>query len=80
MAITVQGVKLKQISVGFDDQGIMKLEGSYELMSNTGMVLAKNNFNGYSEIKVGLNPVLAANLNTVVDGVKEALNKTLGLE
>lgn len=80
MAITLQGIRLKSVDMGFDDSGTMKLGGSYELISSTGVVLAKNNFNGYSDIKVGLSPALAAELDHLLSGIKTELNKVLGLE
>lgn len=80
MAITLQGVKLTQVSISFDEQGMKKVSGSYQLLSNTGTVLAKNDFNGYGDIKLGIQGDLAGKVDDVVNGIKAELNKVLGLE
>jgi len=80
MAIMLQGTRLKNVRLGFGDDGVMNMGGDYELMSSTGVVLAKNSFNGYSDIKVALTPALSGQLSSFLTSLKEEVNKTLGLE
>jgi hypothetical protein len=80
MAISIQGIRLKSISVQFDDQGTRTVRGSYDLMSNTGVKLASQTFNGYSDIKVPIQGQNEANANAFIDGMQSEINKQLGLE
>ena len=80
MAITIQGIRLKTVTLNFDNQGIMTIGGDYELLSNTGVVLAKQGFNGYHDVKIPLRPETAAKVTGAIDGIKAELNKTLGME
>jgi hypothetical protein len=80
MAITIQGVRLKSVDLRFDDQGTLQVTGAYQLLSNTGVVLANQSFNGYSDVKIPLPAAVAGQLNQTLDGIRAELNKTLGLE
>lgn len=80
MAITIQGIRVKSVSIGYDDSGVMKFSGGYELISSSGAVLAKQDFNGYNDIKVVANAELAGKINNALDGIKAELLKTIGLE
>ena len=81
MAITIQGIKLTSLSVTLNkEDGAYTFTGNYELISNTGVTLAKQSFNGYNDVK--LNGSIETNkaLNDLVGVVKKDLNTTLGIE
>ena len=50
--ISIKGITLANINIQKDEQGVNKVTGDYRLMSNTDVVLAKQGFNGYSEIQI----------------------------
>ena len=80
MAITIKGVRLKKLEINVDANGNTEIQGNYELMSSTGVVLAKQGFNGYHDIKVKISPALMGSIETLTHGLKQELNQTLGLE
>ena len=79
MAITIQGVKIKNVTIEFGGD-VTKLEGDYELLSNTGVVLAKQGFNGYNDLKVGLSPAADAKLREAIAELTSNINRALGVE
>ena len=50
--LTLEGVKLVDLSISQDDKGAVKVQGNYNLVSSSGRVLAKQGFNGYNEVKL----------------------------
>ncbi len=48
MAITINGTRLTHFEIQ-SKSGEVKVEGKYELISNTDQVLAKQGFNGYDQ-------------------------------
>lgn len=79
MAITIEGIKIKSMSLDRDEHGKFKITGSYELVSSTGVTIAKQGFNGYNEIKLENSSDTLSALDTLVKGMQTDLNKTLGL-
>ena len=79
MAVTIQGVRLGSLEISKDDKGQRKITGSYELMSNQDVVLAKQNFNGYSDVKVAFSAETLKHLNNFVSGAKADVKGVLGL-
>jgi hypothetical protein len=77
--ITIQGIKLKSVSIDKDSEGNVKVTGSYELLSNTDKILAKQEFGGYQGIKLEQSPETAKNLHQVMLDIKTDLEKQLGL-
>ncbi len=78
--ISIQGIKLRRLSLENDKEtGAYKVTGSYELVSNTGIVLAKQSFNGYDEIKVEGGAETKQAINNLVERFTLELNATLGL-
>lgn len=79
MAITIRGIRLDSLSVEKDDKGQRKVTGAYSLMSSEDVVIAKQTFNGYSDIQVGLSVETLKHLTKFTAGVKGDLESTLGL-
>jgi len=77
--ITIQGIKLKGINIEKDSEGNVKVSGSYDLLSNTDKVLAKQDFGGYQGIKLEQSPETAKNLHQLMIDIKADLEKQLGL-
>lgn len=73
MEIFIKGVKINSLNVGFKE-GQEEIQGNYSLMSSIDKVLAKDNFNGYSDIKVAFSPKTLASFNAFLTGVKEDLS------
>lgn len=78
MSITIRGVRINSLSITTED-GKQKVTGSYSLMSNDDIELAKQNFNGYSEIKVDFSASTTKAINEFVKGAKKDVESTLGL-
>lgn len=81
MAVTIQGVQLVSLSLSRNkEEGTIKLGGSYELMSSSGKVLAKQSFNGYGEIVLTQSGETAKLISDLQASIQKDLNTTLGLE
>jgi hypothetical protein len=80
VGITIEGCKVIRVAADRDkDTGEMKLTGSYELISSTGVVIAKQGFNGYNEITLGLSSETIVAREAFLRGLSKDLNTTLGL-
>ena len=80
MAITIEGIKIRTISISRDaEKGTIELQGNYELISSTGIVLAKQGFNGYNEVKLEKSQETSAKLQDLVSSIQKDLNAILGL-
>ena len=79
MAITIQGIRLDGVTLNKED-GKEKITGSYELMSSTDTVLAKQAFNGYSSMVVNWSPETLKLLRDFKQAVQRDITLTLGLE
>ncbi len=79
MAITIDGIKISSISIQRDENGLPKLTGNYELVSATGVTIAKQSFNGYNDIKLTNSSETQKVLTDFMMAVQTDLNTTLGL-
>jgi hypothetical protein len=77
--ISIKGVKVVKVEITVDDNGNEKVEGTYHLMSNSDKVLAKQSFNGYSDIKVDWSAEARIAIAKVMGEVKKDVQMTLGL-
>lgn len=77
MPVTIQGIVLKSITIGKDNEGKQKIEGNYEILSSNDTVMAKDTFNGYSDIKITFSAETLAALNTFLAGAKKELSITV---
>lgn len=80
MAVTIQGVKIKTMTLDPSEKAKERVKGSYALMSNTDKVLATQSFNGYSDIEVQFSSETLIALEKFLGGVKKDLGIVLGLE
>ena len=81
MAITIGGVQLVSLNLAREkESGTTKLTGSYELVSSTGKILAKQSFNSYNEIALTLSGDSQKLMADMQTSIQNDLNKTLGLE
>ena len=80
MAITLDGVKVTQAVIGRDEQtGMPPIQGEYALMSSTGIVLAKQSFNGYASIKLTMTAKTQQMLQDFMEAIRVELNTAIGL-
>ena len=80
MAITIKGISIKSIAIEKKDDSSPKVTGDYELMSSIDMVLAKQSFNGYSDLAVKLSSKTAKALIDFKDSLKADVEAVLGLD
>ena len=79
MPVTIQGIRITNVNLSRDDKGEEKVTGSYELVSNNDKVLAKQDFNGYNDIKVDMSLETKQALNSFLTGIKKDTLTVLGL-
>ena len=79
MSIAIRGIRIKNLSMVREDNGADKITGDYELISTADKVLAKQGFNGYSEINVSFSAETLKAYNSFINGVKDDVSNVLGL-
>jgi ribosomal protein L24 len=62
MAITIQGIRIRSVTVS-NEEGSEKIRAEYELVSSNGAVLAKQSLNSHSEY--GSSPVFTPSIETI---------------
>ena len=80
MGVTIAGIRIAHVTVQRDDKGVEQFSGSYELISSSDKVLAKQSFNGYDSLKVEMTGEVKQMLNTFLAGIKKDIMVQLGLE
>lgn len=80
MSITIDGIKLGSLSLEKDrDKGSYKVTGSYELISNTGLVLARQDFNTYNGMTIAHGRDTSEHLNKLVEALQQDIKSTIGI-
>lgn len=79
MAIQIDGVQIKKMSIVRDEKGVPILTGEYELKTNTGITVAVQSFNDYGGVKINFSEETMKNLNSLVAGITMNVNSALGL-
>jgi hypothetical protein len=77
MAVTIKGIMLGDITISNEKEGI-KVKGDYSIMSMSDVVLAKQCFNGYNDIKVNLSAETMNALTKFREGLKKDVEALLG--
>jgi hypothetical protein len=78
--IGIKGARLESLTIKRDaETGFLKLTGDYSLVSTKDTVLAKQSFNGYSEIKLEPGADARGALDKAVQAVSGELSALLGL-
>lgn len=80
MAITLEGVRVAQVSMDTNDKDGLNITGGYKLMSSTGVVVAKQGFNGYNDITITMSPETLALAHQFRNSLAKDITKVLGLE
>lgn len=81
MPVLIKGIQINSLSLSKDpESGLVKVQGSYQLMSQQDVVLATQSFNGYNDLKLTPSPDLQQRINQVVEGIKNDLEKILGIQ
>ena len=81
MAVTISSVRIKSFTFTADDEtGVPKMSGTYQLVSNSGRILAEQTFNGYNGVKVETNGDTLKAAIALTEAVSANINKTLGFE
>lgn len=79
MAITIKGAFVTTITIAHDDKQGPGVTGSYSLMSSNNTVLAKQTFNGYSDVKVPLSNETRERLAKFEVSLQTDVNIALGI-
>lgn len=77
--IAIKGIRVENLSIGRDEDGQAKVEGTYALISTTDKVLAKQPFNGYQGIKIVPTATTVAAMDAFLKAYISDINLTLGL-
>ena len=81
MAITIKGIRLSNVSISEPDtDGGRKITGGYDIVSNNDVVIAKQSFNGYNEVKMTFSPDTNKAFQSFLTGVKKDIQTMMGLE
>jgi hypothetical protein len=81
MAMMIKGIRLDNFDVKRENKdGILEITGNYSLISNADIVLAKQGFNGYSEIKLAQTVETQQLLNKLALSIKSDIETILGLK
>ena len=80
MSITISGIRITNITICKDSDGKEQVTGDYALISSEDKVLAKQGFNGYSEIKIAYSKETMRALNDFQKGLKDDVQTVLGLK
>ena len=78
--IGIQGIRVVDVDISKESNGQEKVTGHYELVSTNDRVLAKQGFNGYSDIKVEPSAETRMALITFLEGLKRDVISVLGLQ
>jgi len=73
MGIQITKVRVDTITVSREG----KIEGTYALISEKGDVVAKQNFNGYNDIKFEFDKALSRNL---IEEIETEIELTIGIQ
>jgi hypothetical protein len=76
----VKGIKVGSVSIDRDSEGKEKITGNYSLISEIDKVIAKQSFNGYSDIEVAWSSDTITIFNNFMLSIKKDIQNTLGLE
>ena len=76
--IGLQGIKVDSVSID-RREGEAQVTGRYSLVSTSDIVLAKQSFNTYGEVKVALSAGTQTALNRFMAELKTDIQNTLGL-
>lgn len=78
MGALITGVRVDSLDISREkDSTEIKCSGSYALISDKGVVMAKQGFNGYNDIKVQVDPSAMRHMMSVVE---KAIARTIGIE
>ena len=77
--ITVKGIALKDVNLKPEGDGV-KVTGNYCLMSSIDVVLAKQSFNGYSDLEVNLSGKTMKALKEFRVSLEKDIEAVLGLD
>lgn len=81
MATTIKGIRIEEVNISSPTvDGGREIRGQYSIISNTDIVLAKNGFNGYEQVKIAFSPDTQKAFQVFLAGVKKDTQATLGIE
>lgn len=81
MAMTIESTRVPTLTLERDPEtGRMKIQGRYELMSSTGIALAKQSFGNtsYVDMKYEPSPETQAQMSALKEQIQNDINKILG--
>ena len=78
--ISIKGIRIENMNLNRESDGRMKLTGQYGLVSTADTILAKQGFNGYSDLAYTLSPDTEKLLREFTTSVIADINKLIGME
>ena len=80
MAIGIKGLRIDKIDiVTVPDEGDEKVAGSYSIISTKDKVIAKQNFNGFNDIKITMSSGTKEVLGNFIASIKKDAENSTGL-
>jgi hypothetical protein len=76
--VAIRGVKIESVNIKVNPEED-KIEGYYLLMSTSDKILAKQGFNGYSDIKVDFSRETKDAYTKFMEGLTKDVQSVLGL-
>lgn len=78
MGISIKELRLKSLRFEKEENGGLKPLGDYELIADSGMVLATQDFNGYNGMKVTFSPDVCKAIKELRTAIEKDLATMLG--
>jgi hypothetical protein len=79
--ITIEGVRINNVTFTRDSDGKEKMSGNYSLVSSNGKVIAKQDFNEYSSsLKIEQTGETAKLVQDLYSAIKKDIEEQLGLK
>ena len=75
--IQVTRAKIKQVTLTQKDDGSIDIQGTYQLFTDKGDVIAKTSFNGYETMKIEFSQNFCQN---VIDNAELTIEAKLGIQ
>ncbi len=76
--ISIQGIKVPNVNITVNADGVPKIDGNYNLMASNGKVVAKQPFGSYN-MEISHSKETLQALDTFLASLSKDINSTLGI-
>ncbi len=80
MSLLINDIKIKSITAKRNEKGELEVSGSYDIMSEKGIVVASQIFNGYSDNTVAITGDIKLSTEKTIETIRNEIKKLIGLE